>query len=53
MKTSYKKAEKFLQNQNQAQNMNVTPFTPRKQLNFTSNKPKKYDISCSQREQDR
>ena len=51
MKTSYKKAEKYIQNNNQ--NLNVTPFTPRKQLNFTSNKAKKYDISCSQREQDR
>ena len=54
MKTSYKKAEKLIQyNQSKNQNINVTPFTPRKQLNFTSNKIKKYDISCSQREQDR
>ena len=53
MKTTYKKTEKLLQNQNINQNINVTPFTPRKQLNFTSNKAKKYDISCSQREQDR
>ena len=54
MKTSYKKAEKLSQyNQSKNQNINVTPFTPRKQLNFTSNKIKKYDISCSQREQDR
>ena len=55
MKTSYKKSEKNIPNnaQNVNQNLNVTPFTPRKQLNFTSNKAKKYDISCSQREQDR
>ena len=53
MKTSYKKTEKLIQNPVQNQNINVTPFTPRKQLNFTSNKAKKYDISCSQREQDR
>jgi len=53
MKTSYKKTEKLIQNPMQNQNINVTPFTPRKQLNFTSNKAKKYDISCSQREQDR
>ena len=54
MKTSYKKAEKLIQyNQSKNQNINVTPFTPRKQLNFTSNKIKKYDISCSQRKQDR
>ena len=54
MKTSYKKAEKLIQyNQSKNQNINVTPCTPRKQLNFTSNKIKKYDISCSQREQDR
>ena len=53
MKTSYKKTEKLIQNPIQNQNINVTPFTPRKQLNFTSNKAKKYDISCSQREQDR
>ena len=54
MKTSYKKAEKLIQyNQSKNQNINVTPFTPRNQLNFTSNKIKKYDISCSQREQDR
>jgi len=55
MKTSYKKSEKFMQynNPNNNQSLNVTPFTPRKQLNFTSNKVKKYDISCSQREQDR
>ena len=55
MKTSYKKSEKYIPNNNPNvnQNLNVTPFTPRKQLNFTSNKAKKYDISCSQREQDR
>ena len=54
MKTSYKKSEKLIQyNKTKNQNINVTPFTPRKQLNFTSNKIKKYDISCSQREQDR
>ena len=51
MKTSCKKGENLLQISNK--NINVTPFTPRKQLNFTSQKPKKYDISCSQREQDR
>ena len=55
MRTSIKKGENILQisNQNQNQNLNSTPFTPRKQLNFTSQKGKKYDISCSQREQDR
>lgn len=53
MKTSYKKGEKINNAPNNVQNINVTPFTPRKQLNFTSNKAKKYDISCSQREQDR
>ena len=53
MKTSYKKGENFIQNPSITQNITVTPFTPRKQLNFTSNKLKKYDISCSQREQDR
>jgi hypothetical protein len=54
MKTSYKKTEKLIQNTtNNNPNLNITPFTPRKQLNFTSNKAKKYDISCSQREQDR
>ena len=53
MKTSCKKGENFLQICNKNTNINVTPFTPRKQLNFTSQKPKKYDISCSQREQDR
>ena len=53
MKTSYKKGENLYQNPSINQNINVTPFTPRKQLNFTSNKLKKYDISCSQREQDR
>ena len=53
MKTSCKKGENFLQICNKNKNINVTPFTPRKQLNFTSHKPKKYDISCSQREQDR
>ena len=52
MKTSCKKGENLLQ-MNQNNNINVTPFTPRKQLNFTSQKPRKYDISCSQREQDR
>ena len=40
MKTSYKKTEKLIQNPMQNQNINVTPFTPRKQLNFTSNKAK-------------
>ena len=54
MKTSYKKTEKIIQPiTNNNPNLNITPFTPRKQLNFTSNKAKKYDISCSQREQDR
>lgn len=52
MKTSCKKGENLL-HCNKNNNLNVTPFTPRKQLNFTSQKPKKYDISCSQREQDR
>ena len=53
MKTSCKKGENILQMCNKNTYINVTPFTPRKQLNFTSQKPKKYDISCSQREQDR
>ena len=53
MKTSCKKGENLLQICNKKAYINVTPFTPRKQLNFTSQKPKKYDISCSQREQDR
>ena len=53
MRTSVKKGESFFQVSNNNKNINVTPFTPRKQLNFTSQKPKKYDISCSQREQDR
>lgn len=53
MRTSFKKGESFFQVSNNNKNINVTPFTPRKQLNFTSQKPKKYDISCSQREQDR
>ena len=53
MRTSFKKGDNFLQVSNNKKNINVTPFTPRKQLNFTSQKPKKYDISCSQREQDR
>ena len=53
MRTSFKKGEGFFQVSNNNKNINVTPFTPRKQLNFTSQKPKKYDISCSQREQDR
>lgn len=53
MRTSIKKGENILQISNKNSNINVTPFTPRKQLNFTSQKPKKYDISCSQREQDR
>ena len=53
MKTSYKKTEKVIQPiTNNNPNLNITPFTPRKQLNFTSNKAKKYDISCSQREQE-
>ena len=53
MRTSFKKSENFFRVSNINKNINVTPFTPRKQLNFTSQKPKKYDISCSQREQDR
>ena len=53
MRTSFKKGENFFRVSNNNKNINVTPFTPRKQLNFTSQKPKKYDISCSQREQDR
>ena len=52
MKTSCKKGENLLQ-MNKNNNINVTPFTPRKQLNFTSQKPRKYDISCSQRQQHR
>lgn len=53
MRTSFKKGESFFQVSNNNKNINVTPFTPRKQLNFTSQKGKKYNISCSQREQDR
>ena len=53
MKKPCKKEDNSLQICNKNNNITVTPFTPRKQLNFTSQKPKKYDISCSQREQDR
>ena len=53
MKTSNKKGENILKISNKNTNLNVTPFTPRKQLNFSSYKTKKYDISCSQREKDR
>jgi hypothetical protein len=53
MKTSYKKGQTPFQNCNKNSSLNATPFTPRKQLNFTSQKGKKYDISCSQKEQDR
>ena len=53
MKTSCKKGENLFQNPSLNPNINITPFTPRKQLNFTSNKLKKYDISYSQREQDK
>ena len=54
MQTFVTKTEKVIQPiTNNNPNLNITPFTPRKQLNFTSNKAKKYDISCSQREQDR
>jgi hypothetical protein len=53
MKTSNKKGENILKISNKNTNLNVTPFTPRKQINFSSYKAKKYDISCSQREKDR
>ena len=53
MRTSIKKSENFFRVSNNNKDINATPFTPRKQLNFTSQKPKKYDISRSQREQDR
>lgn len=50
MRTSYKKGDNLLHVKKA--NINVTPLTPRKQLNFTSQKLQKYNISCSKREQD-
>ena len=52
MKTSSKKETNPTQNKIKNQNLNFTPFTPRKQLNFTSQQPQKYNISCSKRKQD-
>jgi hypothetical protein len=53
MKTSNKKGENLIQISNKKTFLNISPFTPRKQLHFTNQKAKKYDISCSQKEQDK
>ena len=52
MKTSCKKETNRVQMKNKNQNLNFTPFTPRKQLKFTSQLQQKYNISCSKRKQD-